>query len=283
MYAWVAINFASSVNQFRSSQLIYFVMQIAQSLGCSIQSIVSLVHRECTSVSCESSEDQGVVEHAQYAVNNTDFFVVIFKDRTLFDMSFEVAQASFRAHSVSFIAFVSGFFQSFTESLFASFVFFHCRNCHHVFILEVLSQFRWQIIVAQDSGNHHCRWIQGSFFVCHDVSSHRMLMRDFLLSDSFQSFHSTHNTQDTVVVTTVFNGVTVRSCDDSLSVRISSWKGCIDVSQVVYFDFSSNSFHSLNELSSCHLSFRRQGISCDTTVSSISELREGFNFVRHSF
>ena len=62
MYTWVCIDFSCCVNQFRTTQLVDFIMHVAQSISSCIKSIVSLIHWESTCVSSKSFEYQGVCD-----------------------------------------------------------------------------------------------------------------------------------------------------------------------------------------------------------------------------
>jgi len=84
------------------------------------------------------------------------------------------------------------------------------------------------------------------------------VVRDIFRNNSFQHLHSAHYAEDTVIVAAVFNGITVRCHNYSFCVRITARDRSVHICNIINFNYSTNCFHAISELVSCHNCFRRQ-------------------------
>ena len=138
-----------------------------------------------------SIEFQAVIKHTEYTVNDTDIISRILKDWALLDMCLKVILIIFRRETILLISFEPGFFQRLAES---ACIVKNALRIHHVFILELAADIFRQIIVAHNSGTHHCRWIERTFLICPDHRCKRMLMRNVVLRNGLKYLHRRHDT-----------------------------------------------------------------------------------------
>ena len=276
-------NFAGGVDQLGAvlsdHQLVDLLVQVQQALCGCIQSILTLVHGEGTCVCGLAVETQTGVEHTQNAVNNTNVQAGILQDGALLDVQLEHCLVLVGVQAVSLVALVTGSFQSLTES---GGLVQNALGGQHVLVLEALGDVSGQVIEADNAGGHHCGRIQRTFLVGPDHSGQRMLVGDVLGSNSLQNFHSTHNAQDTVVVTAVTDGVAVRTHNDSLCVGIGAGQSCVHVGHVVSGDDSTDLGHSLDEVGTSLQGSLRQRIAGNTAVTSVTKGGKGMDLFAHS-
>ena len=252
IYTRMDYNFTSCIYQIFMPQFIDFFMEPAKCFCCCVECIVSLFHRECATVCSKTIEFYSVDHLTQYAGNNTDIFSCIFQNRSLFNMQFKQRFIFIGRHSVFDVAFIFKLAEFFTKSH----VGVQNRSgSHHFVVFEVVFESFGHIIMCQNAGAHHARREFRTFFVCKDHCCQWMFMRNVLFNNSFQNFHSTHYPQNTIVVTTVFYGVAMRTHYDSFCIWIGARNGCIDICQIVCFNFSTDGFHSLYKFISCHFCF----------------------------
>ena len=132
-------------------------------------------------------------------------------------MHFEHGHIFIRVETIGFISQIGVFRQLFTEG-FAGIQ--NALGFHHVIKLKILCNGWWQKFIANDSRDHHSRRVQRPFFIGPNHSGNGMLMRNVFFSNGCQYFHATHNSQDTVVVSAISNGVHMRCHHDSFGIRI---------------------------------------------------------------
>lgn len=92
--------------------------------------------------------------------------------------------------------------------------------CEHTLILEFPAYVLRKIIVADNARTHHCGRIERALLVCPYYRRKRVFVRYVVCGNSFKNFHCRHNSENTVVVSAVFNGIDVRRHDNALFVGI---------------------------------------------------------------